>query len=96
MDKPKVEMIVRKDHKFRGAWRKKGEPLSVTNKQAKALAALGWAVAKRVEPKPVEAPKPKREYKRRDVAPARTVVVEPEAPPVAPAWPFPTAQDAAA
>jgi hypothetical protein len=82
MGKPKIEVTVRKDHKFRGTWRKKGEALSVTNRDAKTLAALGWAVVKR-EPKvvaPVEAPKPKREYKRKDIVPPQAVVMVPEAP----------------
>jgi hypothetical protein len=82
MSKPKVDVVVRKDHKFRGVWRKKGEVLAVTNRDAKALAALGWAVVKR-EAKPEEKPveKPKREYKRRDIVPPKKVVIEPEAPP---------------
>lgn len=82
MPKPKVEVVVRKDHKFRGQRRTKGETMSVSHRDAKMLATLGWAVVKRVQaeaPK-VEAPKPKREYKRRDVVPPVREVLEPEAP----------------
>lgn len=85
--KSKVEMMVRKDHKFRGTWRKKGEALSVTNKEANVLAALGWAVAKPAKPadtkpvhiKPAEVKEPKkREYKRADVVPPEKAVMTSE------------------
>lgn len=83
MPKPKVEVVVRKDHKFHGQRRTKGETMSVSNRDAKMLATLGWAVIRRApaEAPKVEAPKPKREYKRRDVVPAERVVLEP--PPAA-------------
>lgn len=99
MDKPKVDVTVRVDHKFRGKRRTKGETIAVTNREAKMLAALGYAVAKRRPAKLLEAPpavaeeeRPKRTYKRRDVAEAPLAVVLQPAAPEPIAAPLPDAE----
>lgn len=81
-----VAVISKQPHKWHGKVRRKGERLLVTEREAKWLQAVGRAVLE-VEHAPAPAPapepapevtRPKRSYKRKDVAAA------PEAPVLTP------------
>lgn len=81
-------------HKFGPKIYKKGDKFTVTDAEAKTLAARGWV---KVE-KPVEPPKLKRTYKRKDIQTAAPLMAEPPAivpedVPEVPAFRWPTSQD---
>lgn len=82
----KIELVSKQFHKFGGKLRKKGEHIFATPAEARALVALGRAVAvdaEQVAPATPEV-RTKRAYKRRDMqaeAPAVIVTTEPEPEP---------------
>ena len=84
----KVQMVAKKDHTFKGTSYRKGDPMSVTQRESKWLLALRRAVIG-VEhtpaPTPADPPapveemtRPKRAYKRKDIAPTETSVITAE------------------
>lgn len=107
----KVAIIPKKLLYWRSKVYRKGERVMVDERTAKVLVSRGRAVmeiehAPAPTPAPVpepevEAPKAKRAYKRRDIAPAVTTVMTPEAEDPAPmeklrsrfGWPIGSATD---